>query len=113
MVLVAIGAITLIMIVVIPQFEQIFLGLLGPGEALPLPTRIVMAISGFIAGWGGIATLVSLIGGAVATHYYYKTPKGHWQIDHRGVPIMLLEIGHHGQCPCLSMRVEIHVNTFA
>src|SRR5204863_9991199 len=34
-----------------------------------------------IAGWGGIATLVSLIGGAVATHYYYKTPKGHWQID--------------------------------
>ena len=28
------------MIVVIPQFQQIFLGLLGPGELLPLPTRI-------------------------------------------------------------------------
>ncbi len=58
---VAIGAIAIIMIVVIPQFEQIFLGLLGPGEALPLPTRIVMSISGFIAGWGGLTTLVVLI----------------------------------------------------
>src|SRR5258708_33470721 len=60
-ILVAIAAVAVIMIVVIPQFEQIFLGLLGPGEALPLPTRIVMGISGFIAGWGGIATFVSLV----------------------------------------------------
>lgn len=78
---VAIGAIAIIMVVVIPQFQQIFLGLLGPGEALPLPTRIVMAISGFIAGWGGLATLVTLIGSGVGISYYYKTPKGRWQID--------------------------------
>lgn len=78
---VAVGAIAIIMIVVIPQFEQIFLGLLGPGEALPLPTRIVMSISGFIAGWGGLATLVTLIGSGVGISYYYKTPKGRWQID--------------------------------
>ncbi len=80
-ILVAIGAIALIMIIVIPQFEQIFLGLLGPGEALPLPTRIVMGISGFIAGWGGLAMLVTIVLGSVATSYYYKTPKGRWQID--------------------------------
>jgi type IV pilus assembly protein PilC len=80
-ILVAIGAIALIMIIVIPQFEQIFLGLLGPGEVLPLPTRIVMGISGFLAGWGGLSLLVSIIGGSVATRYYYKTPKGRWQID--------------------------------
>ena len=80
-ILVAIGAIALIMIIVIPQFEQIFLGLLGPGEALPLPTRIVMAMSGFLAGWGGLTMLVGLIGGSIATNYYYKTPKGRWQID--------------------------------
>lgn len=80
-ILVAIGAIALIMIVVIPQFEQIFLGLLGPGEALPLPTRIVMAISGFIAGWGGLGLLVAIIGSAIGISYYYKTPKGRWQID--------------------------------
>ncbi len=78
---VAIGAIAVIMIVVIPQFEQIFLGLLGPGEALPLPTRIVMGISGFLAGWGGLATLVTLIASGVGLRFYYRTPKGRWQID--------------------------------
>ena len=78
---VAIGAVAIIMIVVIPQFEQIFIGLLGPGEALPLPTRIVMAISNFLAGWGGLGLLAALIGSAVATKTYYKTPKGKWQID--------------------------------
>lgn len=80
-ILVAIGAIAVIMIVVIPQFQQIFLGLLGPGEELPLPTRIVMAISGFLAGWGGLGLLVTLVASAVGISYYYKTPKGRWQID--------------------------------
>ena len=78
---VAVGAIAVIMIVVIPQFQQIFLGLLGPGEALPLPTRIVMAISGFIAGWGGLGTLLVLIGSGVGLKFYYATPKGRWNVD--------------------------------
>lgn len=78
---VAIAAIAVIMVVVIPQFEQIFIGLLGPGEALPLPTRIVMGISGFLAGWGGLALLAFLIAAGVAISFYYKTPKGRWQID--------------------------------
>ena len=80
-IVVAVAAVAIIMVVVIPQFEQIFLGLLGPGELLPLPTRIVMAISSFLAGWGGLALLVALIGLGVGTSYYYKTPKGRWQID--------------------------------
>lgn len=80
-ILVAIAAVAVIMIVVIPQFEAIFLGLLGPGEVLPLPTRIVMAISNFLAGWGGLALLGAIIGAAVAVRTYYKTEKGRWQID--------------------------------
>lgn len=80
-ILVAIIAVAVIMVVVIPQFEQIFLGLLGPGEALPLPTRIVMGISGFLAGWGGLALLIAIIGSAVGTNFYYKTPKGRHVID--------------------------------
>ena len=80
-ILVAIAAVAVIMVVVIPQFEQIFIGLLGPGEVLPLPTRIVMAISGFLAGWGGLAILASLIGLAVGVKFYYKTPRGRWHID--------------------------------
>ncbi|MFV0388198.1 MAG: type II secretion system F family protein [Pyrinomonadaceae bacterium] len=80
-VFVAIGAVATIMVVVIPQFEKIFIGLLGPGEALPLPTRIIMAISSFLAGWGGLATLAAIIAAAVGTSFYYKTPKGRFQID--------------------------------
>lgn len=80
-VFVAIAAIAIIMVVVIPQFEQIFLGLLGPGELLPLPTRIVMSISGFLAGWGGVGILMAIIGTAIGIRYMYKTEKGRWRID--------------------------------
>ncbi|HEV7644775.1 MAG TPA: type II secretion system F family protein [Pyrinomonadaceae bacterium] len=80
-VVVAVAAIAVIMVVVIPQFEQIFLGLLGPGELLPLPTRIVMGISGFVAGWGGLVTLILIIAGVIGTFFYYKTPKGRYNID--------------------------------
>jgi type IV pilus assembly protein PilC len=77
----AIIAVTVILVVVIPQFENIFLGLLGPGEQLPLPTRIVTGISGFLAGWGGLAILIAVIGAAVGIHFYYKTPGGRKLID--------------------------------
>lgn len=77
----AIAAVAVIMIVVIPQFQTIFLGLLGPGEPLPLPTRIVVGISSFLAGWGGLCMLVVIIGTAVGLHFYYKTPKGRRRID--------------------------------
>lgn len=78
---IAIIAIAVIMIVVIPQFQNIFLGLLGPGELLPLPTRIVIAFSNFLAGWGGLGILVSIIGAAVGIRFYYKTPGGRRFID--------------------------------
>lgn len=80
-ILVAIAAVAIILVVVIPQFEQIFLGLLGPGEVLPLPTRIVVGVSNFLAGWGGIGLLAGIIGAAVGVRAYYKTQKGRWQID--------------------------------
>jgi len=80
-VLLAIAAVAVIMIVVIPQFQNIFMGLLGPGEQLPLPTRIVVGISNFLASWGGLAILLVVIGIAVAIRFYYKTPNGHRNID--------------------------------
>src|SRR5918911_1243541 len=58
----AVVVVAAIMIFVIPQFQVIFMGLLGPGEQLPLPTRIVMQISHFIAGLGGLCVLVAIIG---------------------------------------------------
>ena len=80
-ILLAIVAIAVIMIVVIPQFENIFLGLLGPGEPLPLPTRIVVGFSNFLAGWGGLGILVGIIASVVGLKIYYKTPKGRRVID--------------------------------
>jgi type IV pilus assembly protein PilC len=80
-ILLAIVAVAVIMVVVIPQFQNIFMGLLGPGEPLPLPTRIVVGISNFLAGWGGLAILVVSIGSAVGLKFYYKTPQGRKLID--------------------------------
>src|SRR5258705_6672856 len=77
----AIAAVAVIMVVVIPQFQNIFLGLLGPGEQLPLPTRIVVGISNFLAGWGGLAVLIAIIGTVVGIRFYYKTPGGRKVID--------------------------------
>ena len=80
-ILMAVAAVAVIMIVVIPQFQQIFLGLLGPGEQLPLPTRLVVGFSSFLASWGGLALLLGIIGVSVSVHFYYKTPGGRKLID--------------------------------
>ncbi len=89
-VVMAVVAIAVIMVVVIPQFQQIFLGLLGPGEQLPLPTRIVVGISNFLAGWGGLVILVTIIGTALAIRFYYKTPSGRKNIDRLLLKIPIL-----------------------
>lgn len=80
-VLMAVGAVAVIMVVVIPQFQNIFLGLLGPGEQLPLPTRIVVGFSNFLAGWGGAAILAGIIGSVVGLRFYYRTPNGRRILD--------------------------------
>src|SRR5712691_4136188 len=80
-VLMAVGAVAVIMVVVIPQFQNIFLGLLGPGEQLPLPTRIVISISNFLAGWGGLAMLAAIIASVISIRFYYRTPGGRKIID--------------------------------
>jgi type IV pilus assembly protein PilC len=86
----AAAAIAVIMVVVIPQFQQIFLGLLGPGELLPLPTRIVVGISDFLAGWGGLAILLTIVGTVVGTKFYYKTPNGRRNVDRATLKIPIL-----------------------
>jgi type IV pilus assembly protein PilC len=40
-----------------------------------------MGISKFLAGWGGLASAATIVGLSVATSFYYKTPRGRWQID--------------------------------
>ena len=80
-IVIAIAVIAVIMVFVIPSFQSIFTGLLGPGELLPLPTRIVVGISEFLAGLGGLLILGVVIGIVVALKFYYRTPGGHRRID--------------------------------
>lgn len=89
-ILMAIAAVAVIMIVVIPQFQQIFIGLLGPGEQLPLPTRIVVGFSNFLASWGGLAILLGIIAVSVGIHFFYKTPNGRRIIDRLLLKIPIL-----------------------
>ncbi|HYO64148.1 MAG TPA: type II secretion system F family protein [Pyrinomonadaceae bacterium] len=80
-ILIAVIVIVVIMLFVIPAFQNIFIGLLGPGEKLPLPTRIVVGISNFIAGWGGLVILGAIIGLGLAVRAFYKTEGGHRRLD--------------------------------
>ena len=78
---IAVLVVAAIMIFVIPQFETIFKGLLGPGEKLPLPTRVVVALSDFIAGWGGLSVLAGFVIAVIGIRSYYKTAGGRRVLD--------------------------------
>jgi type IV pilus assembly protein PilC len=80
-ILIAVLVISAIMVFVIPQFQSIFMNMLGKEEKLPLPTQIVIDVSDFIAGWGGLTVLVGVVIVAVAVRAYYKTPGGRYAID--------------------------------
>jgi len=49
--------------------------------ALPLPTRIVIGLSKFLRGFGGLGTVLAIIGGVFAVKNYYKTSDGKLVID--------------------------------
>jgi len=62
---------------VIPTFAQLFAGL---GAELPLPTRVVIAMSNGLVTYGWIVAIV--IGGiGYGIKQYYATPAGRYQID--------------------------------
>src|SRR5579863_303691 len=75
---VAFIAIAILLIFVIPVFESMF-GQVG--LALPLPTRIVIGVSKFLRGWGGLATVVGIVASVFAIKNYYKTSDGKLVID--------------------------------
>jgi type IV pilus assembly protein PilC len=70
---VAVSVVALLMVVVVPMLGSMFA---ESGQLLPLPTRIVMAISNFLKGWGGLILLVSIIGFFIAFAQWRKTEKG-------------------------------------
>jgi type IV pilus assembly protein PilC len=76
--LVAGGVITLLLWKVVPIFATLFLGL---GVDLPLPTRIVIALSNFVGSIFGLMILVFIVGLAVGVKLWHGTEKGRFILD--------------------------------
>lgn len=74
---VALVVVTVILLKVIPVFATLFEGL---GATLPLPTRIVLALS-HVLGQFFLFAVVGLILMVVGLRYYYKTEQGRLLID--------------------------------
>jgi len=72
------GVITLLLWKVVPIFATLFAGL---GVELPLPTRIVIALSNFIGSYFGLLILVGTVGGVFALKAWYGTKQGKYAID--------------------------------
>jgi type IV pilus assembly protein PilC len=76
--LVAGGVITLLLWKVVPIFATLFLGL---GVDLPLPTRIVIALSNFVGSIFGLMILVFFAGVAIALKLWHATENGRYILD--------------------------------
>ncbi|RPJ61015.1 MAG: type II secretion system F family protein [Acidobacteria bacterium] len=75
--LVAVIVVFVIMIWVIPVFATVFTGM---NVTLPLPTRVIMAISSFMTQF--ILPIIALVVlGVLGFRYYYKTESGRFVID--------------------------------
>ncbi len=75
---IAVGVIAVIMIFVVPTFSKMFATL---GGTLPLPTRMVVNLSNFIAGIGGLLTLGAIIAFVISIVQIRRTEKGTHAID--------------------------------
>jgi type IV pilus assembly protein PilC len=72
------GVITLLLWKVVPIFATLFAGL---GVTLPLPTKIVMALSNIVGSYFGLLGLVAIIGSVVGLKTWYGNPTGKFVLD--------------------------------
>jgi type IV pilus assembly protein PilC len=70
---VAVAVVALLMIVVVPMLANMFAEM---GQGLPLPTRIVIAISNFLSGWGGVSLAGGIFVFFVGMKQWRKTSSG-------------------------------------
>jgi type IV pilus assembly protein PilC len=72
------GVITLLLWKVVPIFATLFAGL---GVDLPLPTKIVIALSNFVGSIFGLLILVAFAGVVFGLKAWYGTPQGRFALD--------------------------------
>jgi type IV pilus assembly protein PilC len=70
---VAVSVVSLLLVVVVPMLANIFV---EAKMQLPFPTRVVMAFSNFLKGWGGLSLIVAIIGFFVGLKQFRRTEKG-------------------------------------
>ena len=75
---VAFIAISVLLIFVIPVFEKMFASV---GLSLPMATRVVIEMSKFLRGIGGLMSAAAIAGGVVLLKKYYATSDGKLAID--------------------------------
>src|SRR6266851_5449764 len=75
---VAAGVITLLLWKVVPIFATLFAGL---GVDLPLPTKIVIALSNFVASIFGLLVFFAFVGVIIGLKVWYGTPQGRFVLD--------------------------------
>jgi type IV pilus assembly protein PilC len=75
---IAVLVIAIIMIFVVPTFSKMFATM---GGTLPLPTLLIINISNFLAGIGGLVLLLAIIGFIVAFGQIRRTEKGKTTTD--------------------------------
>jgi len=75
---IAAGVITLLLWKVVPIFATLFAGL---GVDLPLPTKIVIALSNFVGSIFGLLILIGLGAGIFGLKVWYGTPQGRFVLD--------------------------------
>ncbi|MFW6022181.1 MAG: type II secretion system F family protein [Halanaerobiaceae bacterium] len=74
---VAILVVTFLLVRIVPMFEEMFAGF---GADLPLPTRMLLGISGFLTGyWWAVLLIIGLT--AFAFISYKNTPRGKYKLD--------------------------------
>jgi type IV pilus assembly protein PilC len=72
------GVITLLLWKVVPIFATLFAGL---GVDLPLPTKIVIALSNFVGSIFGLLILAAIAGAIIGLKVWYTTPQGRFILD--------------------------------
>lgn len=75
---IAVIVIAVIMIFVVPTFSKMFVTL---GGTIPVPTRIIINLSNFISGIGGLFILFAVIGLSLSIAQIRRTEKGKKAID--------------------------------
>src|SRR6516162_1037125 len=75
---IAAGVITLLLWKVVPVFVDLFNGM---SVDLPLPTRVVIALSHFVGSIYGFLVLVFFVASGIAIKLWYGTPSGRMSVD--------------------------------